>query len=353
MQAKTNKRSNRMSGAGRIVRVSPAAAIPGGEVVIECADYDTSRLAECRAMFEGVRGWLVGASPQRVLAIVPETNRVGEVEVVLESADEQRSAPSRMTTAAKLAEDLHLVANPAFDPEDGALYVTRSGSRGQRVPVPMFRIDTSGELVNIHADIVNPTGIAFDKSGRMFVTSRADGTVYRITPFGEAVVFARNLGVATGLAFDGTGRMYVGDRTGTIYRINGIGEAQEWASLEPSVAAYHLAFGTDDALYVSGPTVSSFDSITRIDASGTSEIFFRGLGRPQGMAFDTGGNLYVAASLRGRRGIVRISPDGRDAELAVAGMNVVGLAFSAAGDMVVATNEVVYTLPLGIRGTLV
>lgn len=342
-----------MSGAGRIVRVSPAAAIPGGEVVIECADYDTSRLAECRAMFDGTRAWLVGASPRRVLAIVPELNHAGDVEVVLESADEQRSAPSRVKTAAKLAEDLHLVANPAFDPEDGSLYVTRSGSRGQRVPVSMFRIDTSGELINIHVDIVNPTGLAFDKTGRMFVTSRADGTVYRVTPFSEAAVFARNLGVATGLAFDSAGRMYVGDRTGTIFRVNGIGESQEWASIEPSVAAYHLAFGPDGALYVSGPTVSSFDAITRIDASGKSETFFRGLGRPQGLAFDSEGNLYVAASLRGSRGIVRIPPGGRDAEIVVAGMNVVGLAFSAAGDMVVATNEAVFTLPLGIRGTLV
>ena len=48
-----------------------------------------------------------------------------------------------------------------------------------------------------------------------------------------------------------------------------------------------------------------------------------------------------------------ISPEERrEAGLAVAGMNVVGLAFSAAGDMIVATNEAVYSLPLGIKGTL-
>jgi hypothetical protein len=38
--------------------------------------------------------------------------------------------------------------------------------------------------------------------------------------------------------------------------------------------------------------------------------------------------------------------------MVVAGMNVVGLAFSAGGNMAVATNEAVYSLPLGIRGTL-
>jgi hypothetical protein len=56
--------------------------------------------------------------------------------------------------------------------------------------------------------------------------------------------------------------------------------------------------------------------------------------------------------LRGRRGIVKISPDGRDAELMVTGMNVVGLAFGPKGEMVVATNEAVYRLPLNIPGLL-
>ena len=66
----------------------------------------------------------------------------------------------------------------------------------------------------------------------MFVTSRLDGTVYRITPFHEVVAFARDLGVATGLAFDRPGRMYVGDRTGTIYRVNGRRRREGWAQLE-------------------------------------------------------------------------------------------------------------------------
>src|SRR5439155_32434 len=127
-------------------------------------------------------------------------------------------------------------------------------------------------------------------------------------------------------AFDPQGEMFVGDRSGKIYRVNEIGAAEPWAELEPSVSAYHLACGPDDALYVTGPTVSSFDSITRFDEDGRGTVFYRGLGRPQGLAFDRDGNLYVAASLRGRRGIVRILPDGGDADIFVAGMNLVGLA---------------------------
>ncbi|MBA3255841.1 MAG: gluconolaconase, partial [Pyrinomonadaceae bacterium] len=212
-------------------------------------------------------------------------------------------------------------------------------------------IEPNGEVSEFSGDITNPTAIAFDKDGQMFVTSRVDGTVYRVNPFREAVAFVRNLGIATGMAFDSAGTMYVGDRTGTIYKVNGIGEEKAWVQLEPSVSAYHLAFGPENALYVTGPTVTSFDSVYRIDQFGEVGVFYKGLGRPQGLAFDDAGNLYLAASLKGRRGIVRISPDG-DAELFVAGMNLVGLVFSSSGDMVVASNDSVYSLPLGIKGSL-
>lgn len=246
----------------------------------------------------------------------------------------------------RLAEDLHPVASPAFDPDDGSLFVTRSGSRGEHLPVTLFRIDINGELAEFSGDITNPTGIAFDSSGQMFVSSRMDGVVYRVTPFKEAVPFARNLGVATGIAFDRAGTMYVGDRTGNIYKVNSIGEETPWAQLEPSVSAYHLAVGPDEALYVAGPTVASFDSIMRVDSDGAVSVFYKGLGRPQGLAFDDQGDLYVAASLRGRRGIVRISLAGEQAEIFVAGMNLVGLAFSATGDLAIASTDSVYSLTL-------
>lgn len=337
----------------KVMLVDPAAMIPGGEVSIECEGFDTSNARECRATFGGVSARMVGAAPWRVLAIVPETiEDGGDTDVVLESGDGQRSNPARVIVGRKLAEDLHFVTNPAFDPDDGSLYVTRSGSRGQRIPLSLLRIDSVGELSGVSSDIMNPTGIAFDALGQMYVTSRMDGTVYRVTPFHECVPFARNLGVATGIAFDSVGRMYVGDRTGTIHRVNGKGEADVWALLEQSVAAYHLAFGPDGYLYVAGPTVSSHESVQRIDRDGRVSTFFKGLGRPNGLAFDRDGNLYVAASYRGRRGIIRITPDGKEARLVVAGMNVVGLAFSAAGDMIVATNEAVFSVPLGIKGTL-
>ena len=339
-----------MGSAAKIVGIDPPYAIAGGEIVIDCTGFDTLEPSQCAVLVGDAPAQIVALSPRRVLAIVPET-KGGRVPVILRSGDDE-SEPAYITVARKLAGDLHPVANPAFDPDDGALFVTRSGSRGEELPVTLFRIDISGDVSEYSGDIANPTGIAFSPDGQMFVSSRLEGVVYKINPFKEAVAFARNLGVATGIAFDRDGLMHVGDRTGTIFKVNGIGEERAWTQLEPSVSAFHLAFGPDDSLYIAGPTVTSFDSIWRINADGDIDMFFKGLGRPQGLAFDRDGNLYVAAAFRGRRGIVRISADGSDAKLVVAGINLIGLAFSATGEMAVVSIDSVYSVPTQIKGTL-
>ena len=334
-----------MSKEVKIIRIDPLLALPGAEVMIDCENLDTSDPTLCAVWFGSQRAPIVALAPRRVLAIVPELKQSGLTKVIIESRGE-RSESASIEVGKQLAEDLHPVANPAFDPDDGSLFVTRSGARGEQLPVTIFRIDVSGEVSEFSGDITNPTGIAFDSSGQMFVSSRMDGVVYRITPFKEAVPFARNLGVATGIAFDAADTMYVGDRTGTIYKVNGIGEETAWAQLEPSVSAYHLAFNPAGDLFVTGPTVASFDCVWRVNQRGEVSVFYKGLGRPQGLAFDGLGNLCVVASLRGRRGVVRISPDGKDARMFVAGMNLVGLAFSVTGDLAVASTDSVYSLTL-------
>lgn len=336
----------------KIARLDPAAAIPGGEIIIECEGFDASQPRACWVAAGGEQGRIISARHDRVIAQMPEVFTDSATTLTLQGSDKRASEPVKVVIGQAVAEDVHNIGNPAFDPNDGALFVTRSGSRGQRLPVTILRVDRERNANAFSGEVVNPSGIAFDQKGEMYVSSRLDSNVYRVTQFDEAIPFARDCGVATGIAFDRDDQLYVGDRSGTIYRINAIGEADEWASVEPSVAAYHLAFGRDGYLYMTGPTVSSFDSVTRIDRYGTPEIFYRGLGRPQGLAFDVEGNLYVAASLHGRRGIVKISADGTRAEMAVAAHNVVGLAFSREGEMAIATNDTVYLLPLGIKGLL-
>ena len=333
-----------------IKNVSPAYAIPGGEVVLDGGDFAVGA-GGFACLFGGTAAHMTGASSRRIIAIVPEDSVDGEVNISLTGAG-TGAGEAKILIGKRLAEDMHIVANPAFDPNDGSLVLTRSGSRGQSLPVTLFRLETDGYLEEIPAEIMNPTGVAFANSGQLFVTNRAQGTVCRISRTGEVVPFATDLGIATGIAFDKQSTMYIGDRSGTIYRIKSIDSREVFAALEPSVSAYHMAFSPAGDLFVTAPGLSSYDGIWRINPLGEVGSFYRGLGRPQGLAFDREGNLYVAACLRGKRGIVRISPDGNQAEVLVSGMNVIGLCFSAQGDMIVATSEEVFSLPLGIHGTL-
>jgi hypothetical protein len=127
--------------------------------------------------------------------------------------------------------------------------------------------------------------------------------------------------------------MHLGDRTGTIFRVNGIGEEKIWADVEPQFRISPCFWTRRRAVCHGQPLRASipFVESTRREKSTSSTKDWP----PQGLAFDTEGNLYVAASLRGRRGIVRISQDGTRADLVVAGVNLVGLAFSAQGEMAV------------------
>ena len=69
--------------------------------------------------------------------------------------------------------------NPVFD-RDGNLYVTYSGTRGQEVPVSIFKVRPNGTRETFSSGIVNATSMAIDPEGRLYVSSRFEGTVYRV-----------------------------------------------------------------------------------------------------------------------------------------------------------------------------
>jgi sugar lactone lactonase YvrE len=237
------------------------------------------------------------------------------------------------------------------------VYATISGQRGKQTPVSIVRVSPDGRGTPFVSGILNPTGLAFNPDGDLFATSRAEGTVYRIDDSGEATVYAGGMGVATGLVFDRDGNLFVGDRSGTIFKIDTERRIFVHATLEPSVSAYHLAINAHGVLFVTGPTLGSNDAIWAIDSAGEPRVWYRGLGRPQGLAIDQNGDLYVAAFLHGRRGLIRIKTRSKagseasdQADLVVAGPNLVGVAFSPLGTTILATNEAVFSVDLGVEG---
>jgi hypothetical protein len=334
-----------VNGKPHIEAVQPGAALPGGEVRILGKSLRPHELRRPRVQFGELDASVLISSDEFLIARVPEGAVSGPVIV---TANSHVSNPHQVKVAVPIADNLHPVSNPALDAE-GNIYATFSGSRGQKVPVAIFKIDTNYNIKPFLTDMMNATAIAFDREGEMYVSSRFDGTVYKVTPSGSMSSFAEGMGVATGMAFDRQQNLYVGDRSGTIFKIARDRQIFVFATLEPSVSAYHLAFGQTGDLFVTGPTTSSFDSVYKVDPHGTVTTFYRGLGRPQGLAFDVNGNLYVAASLTGKRGIVKITPNG-DATLEVAGHSLVGLAFAPGRSAVLATTNAVHRLAWDIPG---
>lgn len=247
-----------------------------------------------------------------------------------------------------MAAGLHQVDNPVFDAL-GNLYVTYSGTRGQQVPVSIFRVTPAGARESFSSAVTNPTSMAFDPHGTLFVSSRFEGAVYRLTDDGNAEVFASDLGIACGLAFAPDGTLYVGDRSGTVFEVARNGSARTFATLPPSVAAFHMAL-SDDGLYVTAPTLSASDVIYRIAFTGEVSVFHAGFGRPQGLAFGPDGVLYVVEALAGVSGLYRVPGDTTPA-LMVGGPRLVGVAFDSAGHVVLCSSDTAYRFasPLNVR----
>jgi streptogramin lyase len=331
--------------APRIESVQPGFALPGGEVEVLGSNLGAVAYRRPIAMVGELAAPVLMSRGKRIVLRIPDEAESGRLRILQNGA---QSNSVDLAVAAMLANGVHAVSSPAIDPQ-GNIYVTFSGTRGQETPVSVFRIDRSGEMRPFLSGIMNATGLAVGVDGNLYVSSRQEGTVYRVTPAGAASVYAEGMGVATGIAFDFEGNLYVGDRSGTIFKIAPDRQIFVFATLEPSVAAYHLAFGIDGTLYVTGPTPSSYDNIYAIDRDGAATVFYRGLGRPQGITVDVAGAVYVAASLAGRRGVVRITGQ-EDASLVLAGSGIVGFTFIPGGNALVATSTAVYHVPLGIEG---
>ena len=333
------------NGIPRIESVKPAAALPGGEVSIYGSGFSARNQSRPQVHFGSAEASLVMAADSFVVARVPEGATGGAVRVRSNAGESQ---PFPISLGVQIADNLHPVSNPAVDVE-GNVYVTFSGQRGQKVPVSLYKVTSNHVVKPFVTELMNPTGLALDHNGVLYVSCRNDGTIHRVGPDGRATQWIEGMGIATGVAFDPLGNLYVGDRSGTIFKINPDRQIFVFALLEPSVAAYHLAFSPSGDLYVTGPTTSSYDRVFRINPAGEVEVFFRGLGRPQGLAFDRAGNLYVAASYGGQRGIVRLTPDAKP-DVVLSGSNIIGLALLPTRRAMIVTTSALFSLDWDVSG---
>ncbi len=318
-----------------ITSVCPLRVVEGGRVTIHGSGFSPD--APAAVTLGDVPARVAFASSTRLVVFVPGEVNGGRVTVKVSGVPLETAY---LTVGARLATGLHQVDNPVFDSR-GSLFVTYSGSRGQESPVAIFRVTPDGTRESFVSGIVNATSLAFGPDGLLYVSSRFEGSVYRVKEDGVHEQVASDLGVACGLAFDDEGSLYVGDRSGTIFRVRD-GHASPFATLPPSVAAFHLAMSAGRELFVTGPTLNAYDPVYRIGRDGEVRTLPCPLGRPQGLAFDRDGTLHVVDALAGASGVYRFADLERPPELVVSGSALVGLAFGPRGETVVTSNDTAY-----------
>src|SRR5262245_7551776 len=198
---------------GRITSVRPLWAVEGGRVTLEGEGFPVdSRVPNVRVGAQPAR--LAAASASALTATVPEGLEGGPTAI---RVDELPGETAFVEIGAPLVAGVHHVDSPAYD-RHGNLYVTFSGSRGQQAPVAIFIVRPDGTREPFVTDLPNPTSLAFDPAGRLYVSSRFDGSVYRVEADGKATLYASDLGVACRLAFGPDEPPYLRDRSGSILR---------------------------------------------------------------------------------------------------------------------------------------
>lgn len=144
------------------------------------------------------------------------------------------------------------------------------------------------------AGLSNPTALAFDSSGNLFVVDHAAKTVFKLTPDGAKSVFVTGvrLSEGNGLACDTADNLFV---------------------LSPS-GEYHV-----------GGTILKFSP------DGTRSTFATGVGLPYSLAIDPSGNLFVSDWDTGS--IYRLTPKGEKSTFATTEIAAKILACDQAGNL--------------------
>jgi sugar lactone lactonase YvrE len=330
-----------------ISSVRPGWVVPGARVTVEGSHLPVPPDGPPHVLVGALDAHVVGASHRALRIRVPAEAEGGTAAIRI---DELPGESAFVEVARPLTTGIHQVDSPAFD-RSGRLWITHSGSRGTKVSVPLYRMAADGIREPLQVDISNPTSLALGPDGAMYVSSRFEGSVYRVTADDQVEVYATELGVPTGLAFAPDGSLFVGDRSGAILRVAPDRSVEPYASLPASVAAFHLAVGPDGGLYVAAPTLATHDAVYRISRDRLVDVVTDRLGRPQGLAFDRTGTLYVVDALAGSSGLFRVGLDGPRAavELAVAAPSLVGVAFDPAGGAVLASNDTIWRLDVPLR----
>jgi DNA-binding beta-propeller fold protein YncE len=280
--------------------------------------------------------------------------------------------PRRSRLAAIAPEEIVMTHRLSPSLALSAALIACGGSRAAADPILYFSDAAAGQVVkdvlngdgkpgtqSVFATVAMATGLAFDAKGNLFVASQNGNTVTKIAPDGTSSAFLdRAAGVVgpQGLAFDASGNLYVANNDSRVREYDASGKLVQTIATDPS--PFGLAFDAKGNLFVATLTRDIVDEFTftdqgvkmtafratrgnglfgvavdkagivyvsgissntvdKLDPSDPANMFMPflandvGLDRPQGLAFDASGNLYVANQGGGSGSVLEFSSAGK------------------------------------------
>jgi len=326
-----------------MLTIHPSWAIEGARVTVHTPRPRVDGVQMPTVRIGGVEARIVMRAAVRLTVVVPHGLPRGLLPVTVEGVE----GWADLHVGSPIATGIHQVDSPAID-ATGCVYLTNSGPRGQRVQVSVSRVPPGGVKEDFLTDLVNATSMAFDPHGDLHVSSRHDGAVYRVKADRTRETVASDLGVACGIAFAPDGTLFVGDRDGTIFRVGSARRVTPFATLPASIAAFHLAMGPEACLYATAPTFGTYDHVYRISRDGEVTMVSSAFGRPQGLAVDDLGQVYVVDAVAGGSGLYRLR-EGQPRELVLSAAALVGVALDPRGGLVVSSSDTAYRLDVPVK----
>lgn len=184
----------------------------------------------------------------------------------------------------------------------GNVYIAGSGDNTIKMVSPAGQVKTFASGLN------GPTGLAFDAAGDLFVANIRDQTIRRVSPAGVVTPFAAEPAGSgpVGLAFDAAGNLYATNVFAkTIARITPSGTVTTLATVGGTTPQWLTFNPADNSLYLAD---TGADQVKRVTLAGGVSTFASGVSTPEGMVFDTTGDLLVTSY--DTNSVMRVSRDG-------------------------------------------
>jgi len=223
--------------------------------------------------------------------------------------------------------DLNNPTALAFD-HSGNLFVTDHAAQ----TIFKFTPDGTRNVFVTGVRLSEGNGIAFDAADNLFVLSpsgeyHVSGTILKFSPDGTQSTFATGVGLPYSLAIDPSGNLFVSDwDTGSIYKITPKGEKSTFATTE--IAAKILACDQAGNLFAGVPLKHS---IFKYEPGGAKSDFATGI-TTYALAVDKAGNVYVGDT---GTTIFKFTPTGVKSDFAEVTTSPCSFAFDASGNLFV------------------